>query len=153
MPLLTLRFNLRNVFKNSLFITCYHTTQEILLIGDSVKKIKTFVISIVLLLYCEVFQHHFVTLFACGNVQSKFDKRYISSNLIIDLTFLTLNDGLISSVFEVEDFRERCSSSTCSLHFKNDLCQQKVEFSTKNVPHKPILSFDDLPIPQTLLKI
>ena len=43
MPLLTLPLGLRIILKNP----CAHTTNEILLIGDSVKKIKTLVFSIV----------------------------------------------------------------------------------------------------------
>ena len=46
-PLITLHLGLRIVLKNPRFITCDHTTEEILLIGDSVKKIKTLVFSIV----------------------------------------------------------------------------------------------------------
>ena len=40
---LLLTLPLRIVLKNPWFITCDHSSKEILLIGDSVKKIKTFV--------------------------------------------------------------------------------------------------------------
>ena len=95
--LLTLPLSLRIVFKNSCFVNCDLTTEEILLISDSVQKIKTLVFSYVHLLNWELFRQNFSTEFShMQNVRSKFDELWICSNFLVYWTFVMLNDDFIS---------------------------------------------------------
>ncbi|GFW15632.1 hypothetical protein TNCV_3581301 [Trichonephila clavipes] len=77
MPPHTLPLGLKIAFKNPRFVTCDHTAKEILLISNSVKKIKTLVSyecpSVQLRGSSAPFWH---IPFTCENVQSKFDELF-----------------------------------------------------------------------------
>ena len=129
-------------------------TNEILLIGNSVKKIKTIIFfAIVLLLNYEVF----VTILAqTFHMRKCLVKILWTLNLfkyhcsLIILNVKRLSDlirlfirSMFFSVFEVEGLPERWSSSARSLTSKMICAREKREIGIKNVPHRPAWTFQN----------